>query len=61
MLAPLVVAFATALVGAGLYLRWAPRRALDVPNQRSSHTRPTPRGGGLVIVGGFLVGLANRR
>jgi UDP-N-acetylmuramyl pentapeptide phosphotransferase/UDP-N-acetylglucosamine-1-phosphate transferase len=57
MLAPLVVAFATALVGAGLYLRWAPRRALDVPNQRSSHTRPIPRGGGLVIVGGFLIGL----
>src|SRR5579859_99877 len=57
MLAPLVVAFATALVGAGLYLRWAPTRALDVPNQRSSHTRPTPRGGGLVIVLGFLVGL----
>jgi len=58
MLAPLVVAFATALVGAGLYLRWAPRRALDIPNQRSSHTRPIPRGGGLVIVGGFGVGLA---
>jgi UDP-N-acetylmuramyl pentapeptide phosphotransferase/UDP-N-acetylglucosamine-1-phosphate transferase len=57
MLAPLVVAFATALVGAGLYLRWAPRRALDVPNQRSSHTRPIPRGGGLVIVVGFLLGL----
>src|ERR1700738_1931566 len=57
MLAPLIVAFATALVGAGLYVRWAPRRALDVPNQRSSHTRPTPRGGGLVIVVGFLFGL----
>jgi UDP-N-acetylmuramyl pentapeptide phosphotransferase/UDP-N-acetylglucosamine-1-phosphate transferase len=28
-----------------------------VPNQRSSHSRPTPRGGGLVIVGGFFVGL----
>jgi UDP-N-acetylmuramyl pentapeptide phosphotransferase/UDP-N-acetylglucosamine-1-phosphate transferase len=58
MLAPLVVAFATALVGAGLYLRWAPRRALDVPNPRSSHSRPTTRGGGLVIVAGFVVGLA---
>jgi UDP-N-acetylmuramyl pentapeptide phosphotransferase/UDP-N-acetylglucosamine-1-phosphate transferase len=57
MLAPLVVAFATALAGAGLYLRWTPSGALDVPNQRSSHTRPTPSGGGLVIVGGFLTGL----
>src|SRR5919202_1914881 len=37
--------------------RTAPRRALDVPNERSSHTRATPRGGGVVIVGGFLVGL----
>src|ERR1700682_235644 len=58
MLAPLVVAFATALAGAGLYLRWAPRKALDVPNARSSHSRPTPTGGGLAIVGGFLLGLA---
>jgi UDP-N-acetylmuramyl pentapeptide phosphotransferase/UDP-N-acetylglucosamine-1-phosphate transferase len=57
MAAPLVFAFATALVGGWLYVRRAPRRALDVPNQRSSHNRPTPRGGGLVIVGGFLVGL----
>ena len=58
MLAPLSVAFVTALVGGRLYLRWAPRRVLDVPNARSSHTRPTPRGGGLVIVFGFLAGLA---
>ena len=58
MVAALSAAFATALVGGWLYLRWAPRHALDVPNQRSSHTRPTPRGGGLVIVAGFLVGLA---
>ena len=27
---------------------------LDLPNERSSHTRPTPRGGGLAIVGSFL-------
>src|SRR5229473_7877606 len=58
MVAPPVVAFLTAVVGAWLYLRFAPAQALDIPNQRSSHTRPTPRGGGLVIVAGFLVGLA---
>ena len=30
---------------------WAERQhTLDIPNERSSHTRPTPRGGGLVIV-----------
>jgi Fuc2NAc and GlcNAc transferase len=30
---------------------------LDVPNRRSSHTTPTPRGGGLGIVGSFLAGI----
>jgi UDP-N-acetylmuramyl pentapeptide phosphotransferase/UDP-N-acetylglucosamine-1-phosphate transferase len=58
MLAALSVAFLTALMGGWLYLRWAPRRMLDLPNARSSHTLPTPRGGGLVIVGGFFIGLA---
>lgn len=32
------------------------RRVFDVPNERSSHRRPTPRGGGLVIVGVVLAG-----
>lgn len=26
------------------------RRILDIPNERSSHSRPTPRGGGLALV-----------
>ena len=31
--------------------RWALRRQmLDIPNERSSHTVPTPRGGGLALV-----------
>jgi UDP-N-acetylmuramyl pentapeptide phosphotransferase/UDP-N-acetylglucosamine-1-phosphate transferase len=55
---PFGVAFVIAIVGAAIYRRWTPRGALDVPNERSSHTRPTPRGGGLVIVAGFLIGLA---
>jgi UDP-N-acetylmuramyl pentapeptide phosphotransferase/UDP-N-acetylglucosamine-1-phosphate transferase len=39
--------------------RWAEqRRIVDVPNERSSHTTPTPRGGGLMIVAGTLAGLA---
>src|ERR1700716_1246939 len=58
MLGALMVAFGTAAIGGVAYLRWAPRRALDVPNHRSSHQRPTPRGGGIVIVAGFLIGLA---
>jgi UDP-N-acetylmuramyl pentapeptide phosphotransferase/UDP-N-acetylglucosamine-1-phosphate transferase len=37
--------------------RWAERRhMLDIPNERSSHTRPTPRGGGLAIVLVVLAG-----
>jgi UDP-N-acetylmuramyl pentapeptide phosphotransferase/UDP-N-acetylglucosamine-1-phosphate transferase len=36
--------------------RWAVERMLDIPNARSSHTQPTPRGGGLGIVIGVLVG-----
>ncbi|HEY2593690.1 MAG TPA: glycosyltransferase family 4 protein [Chloroflexota bacterium] len=58
LLVPIVLAFAVAAGGGWVYLRWAPRRALDVPNERSSHTRPTLRGGGLVIVVGFFAGLA---
>jgi len=30
---------------------------LDLPNRRSSHSTPTPRGGGLAILGTFLAGL----
>lgn len=32
------------------------RSVLDVPNERSSHRQPTPRGGGLVIVASVLAG-----
>jgi UDP-N-acetylmuramyl pentapeptide phosphotransferase/UDP-N-acetylglucosamine-1-phosphate transferase len=43
----------------GLYpvTRWlVRRRVVDVPNERSSHEAPTPRGGGLVIVVVALAG-----
>lgn len=33
------------------------RNILDIPNERSSHTRPTPRGGGVAIVIVTLAGL----
>jgi len=33
------------------------RHILDIPNDRSSHTIPTPRGGGLAFVVVFLIGL----
>ncbi|WP_090430764.1 MraY family glycosyltransferase [Ectopseudomonas guguanensis] len=41
-----------------LLRRYALARSLmDVPNGRSSHSQPTPRGGGVAIVVAFLVGL----
>jgi UDP-N-acetylmuramyl pentapeptide phosphotransferase/UDP-N-acetylglucosamine-1-phosphate transferase len=50
-LALFIGAFAASVVGVGLFRRWSRGRKLyDVPNERSSHTIPTPRGGGLVIV-----------
>lgn len=33
-------------------------KVLDVPNERSSHSRITPRGGGIAIVFAFLTGIA---
>ena len=36
--------------------RWGERHLLDVPNARSSHTRPTPRGGGVGIVAAVVLG-----
>jgi len=36
--------------------RWADERILDIPNVRSLHTRPIPRGGGLGIVIVVLIG-----
>ncbi|HQV42346.1 MAG TPA: glycosyl transferase, partial [Moraxellaceae bacterium] len=33
------------------------RSILDIPNDRSSHTIPTPRGGGMAIVVAFLLSL----
>ena len=57
LLAPITIALLVAFVGGELFARWAPSRTLDIPNARSSHSRPTPRGGGVVIVIGFLVGL----
>jgi Fuc2NAc and GlcNAc transferase len=53
-----LAAAATGLATLGLTAfvrRYALSRALlDVPNARSSHTTPTPRGGGLAIVGILL-------
>lgn len=44
-----VAAFAVAFVGTGAVRQYASRRLVDVPNARSSHSTPTPRGGGIAI------------
>ncbi len=42
----------------GAYLRFArSRQILDAPNERSSHTRPTPHGGGLALFASLVLGL----
>ncbi|WP_162846040.1 MraY family glycosyltransferase [Seongchinamella sediminis] len=47
------------LVGCGLYLRAARRlQILDRPNERSSHTRPTPHGGGVPLLLALALGVA---
>ncbi len=52
-----LLAFGVALAATGAIRSLAPRLGLmDVPNQRSSHSSPTPRGGGLGILVGLLVG-----
>ena len=33
------------------------KNQLDIPNERSSHTAPTPRGAGVAVATVFIVGL----
>jgi UDP-N-acetylmuramyl pentapeptide phosphotransferase/UDP-N-acetylglucosamine-1-phosphate transferase len=48
-------AFAVSVTGGWLALIYTRRAGLfDVPNQRSSHTIPTPRGGGIALVGAVV-------
>jgi len=51
------VAAACAFVLTALVTRYARRHLLDIPNDRSSHATPTPRGGGLAIAIVVSIGL----
>lgn len=58
VLIPLWVALGV-LAGAGVAAleKWALHRSiLDIPNARSSHDRPTPRGGGLAVIIAIALG-----
>jgi Fuc2NAc and GlcNAc transferase len=54
----LIAIFFSTLLLTGVVRHYAlSRELLDVPNERSSHNLPTPRGGGVAIVTVFLVAL----
>lgn len=47
----ITLSFVLTFIGVEIFRRWSLRREiLDIPNERSSHKTPTPRGGGLAIV-----------
>jgi len=50
-----IVSFALTMVIMKFSLK---RNILDIPNERSSHTLPTPRGGGLAIVISWYLGIS---
>jgi Fuc2NAc and GlcNAc transferase len=57
-----IAAFLIAWFATGIVRGHALRNAiLDIPNQRSSHAVPTPRGGGLAIVAAHLAALTALR
>ncbi len=51
MVSLLIFSFVVSILLTGLIRRYAIRKSLmDIPNERSSHETPVPRGGGLAIV-----------
>lgn len=54
----LFLIFVSSLALTGLVRRYALKKSLmDIPNDRSSHVQPTPRGGGLGFLLAFAIGL----
>ncbi|MGH2433521.1 MAG: MraY family glycosyltransferase [Pseudomonas sp.] len=57
------IQFFIVLIGLAWAITWGlrayalARNVVDVPNERSSHTVPTPRGGGVAIVVTFLIAM----
>lgn len=52
-----LLTFTLSLVIVGGLRYYLQGRLMDVPNQRSSHTQPTPRGGGLGFILAFAISL----
>ena len=53
-----VLSAIAALIGTGGALRYLRSRVLDIPNDRSSHAVPTPKGAGLAVIPVVLVAWA---
>lgn len=59
MFLQLLIVFISSVVLTGLFRQYALwKNVLDIPNHRSSHTVPTPRGGGIAMVLVYLFSLA---
>lgn len=54
-LLPLILLIAAAATSALLIRRMIAVAVLDTPGHRSAHTRPTPKGGGIGVIGAFLI------
>lgn len=53
----LIISAAVGFLSVELVRRWGLRRqVLDIPNERSSHTSPVPRAGGIGIVATVMIG-----
>ena len=50
-----LLSFSLSWLGVWVLVRRFAKRLIDVPNQRSSHTLPTPRGGGIAFVAAFFI------
>lgn len=58
LIGSILVFFLLSLFLTGVLRKYAlSREIIDIPNSRSSHTVPTPRGGGVAIVVAFVVAL----
>lgn len=52
----IILAFISTFTGVEIFRRWSLRKKiLDLPNERSSHSNPTPVGGGLIFVAVSLI------
>ena len=49
-----ITSFLLSIVTVGLLKQYLSQHMIDIPNERSSHTKPTPRGGGLGFIVAFV-------